>query len=163
MYAYSGQNLTPSKMATRVSHLPTLRDTSELPSEVYVIPTFSRSPLWGSLRFEDFDSEPSSSSKRLLMLSVDSYAALFPFTFITCNTIQHEELWTVIDFFTCNPNKLAPEITTVITNQYVQIVWLWESRSYLYASMPTAQSSINRPLSQTKRGILILIPSRYTL
>jgi len=34
---YSGQNLTPSKMAAHVSYLSTLRGKSELSSEVYIV------------------------------------------------------------------------------------------------------------------------------
>jgi len=60
-----------------------------------------------------------------------------------------------MDFSACNPNKSAPVITPVTTNQHVKIMWLRGSRPYPFAFMPIAQSSINRPPPLRKRGILI--------
>ena len=49
------------------------------------------------------------------MVSVDTYATLsFP-TFIMC-PYQCEQLWTVTDSPSCNPNWPVPIVTTVITN-----------------------------------------------
>ena len=119
-------------------------------------PTFSRSsPLWGSLYSEDFSSKPSSSSNGSALIFSDSYTALLSSTFIMCNTPQCEQLWIVADFLARNPNKLAPVIAAIITSQHVQIVQLRECRPYPSASMPTAQSSINKPFPLMKKGILI--------
>jgi len=57
----SGQNLTPSKMATCVPHLFEIHQSPPPKSMLY--PTSSRSLLRGSLCFEDFCSEAPSVSK----------------------------------------------------------------------------------------------------
>jgi len=80
--------------------------------------TSSKSPpLRGSLRFEDFSFEPSSSSNRSPQISVDSYTALISFMFIMCNVTQCGQLWIVADFSACNTNKSAPLITTITTSR----------------------------------------------
>jgi len=127
------------------------------PPKSMLYPTSSKSSLiWYSLRSKNFSSEPSNPSNRSPLISADSYTTLSSSTFITCNTPQGQ-LWINADFHACNPNEPASMITTVTTNRYVKIVWLRGSRPYPFASTPTAQSSINRPPSPTKRKIRILI------
>ena len=113
--------------------------------------------------FQQLSSESRSSSSSP-SISADGYATIYSSMFITCDVTQREHLWIMADFPTCNSNKSTSVITTVTTDRHVRIVWLWESHPYPSASMPTAQSSINRPPSPTKKGILILIldtPSKF--
>ena len=109
-------------MTTRVSHLPTLREVSEIPSEVHAIPDLLK--IFSALRlplFKDFSSKPSSSSNKSPLISADSYATLASSAFIMSNTPQCGQIWTVVDFLTYNPKEPAPVITTVTTNQHVKM------------------------------------------
>ena len=117
-----GQKLITSKIATRVPHISTLREHHSSPLKYMLHLISSRSsPFRGSIRSQDFSSEPTSSSKGSLMISADSYAAL-SFKFITCNTPKRGQLWMVAYLHTCNPNKQAPVITIVTRNRHVKIM-----------------------------------------
>jgi len=133
-------------MVTRVSYFSTLRETSEPPPKSMLYPTSSRSsPLRGSLRSEDFSSEPSTSTNISPLISTDSYAILFSSIFTMCNTTQRGQLWIVVNFPAYNPNKSALVITAVITSWHMQIMRLQVSRPYPYISIPITQLSINGP------------------
>ena len=77
--------------------------------------TSSKSSLFhGSLSSEVFNCEPSSSSNKSLLISTDSYTVILSSMFITRNTTQYGQLWTVANFLACNPNKPAPLIAVVL-------------------------------------------------
>ena len=107
--------------------------------------------LWGFLPSKDFIFEPSSSSNRSPIISTDSYATLLSFMFIACNATQRWQLWTVTDFLACNPKKPAPLIAIVTIILHVKIMPLLRSRLYPFASIPIAQSSINKPSSLIRK------------
>jgi len=120
-------------------------------------PIFSKSSsLRDSLRSEDFSSEPSSSSNKSPPMFVDSYTVLLSSMFIMCNT-QRKQLWTMVDFPECNPNKATSVITSITINRHVKIVWWQGSRRYPSASMLIAQSSKSRLSPSTKKEIMILV------
>jgi len=109
----SGQNLTPSKMTTRVLIFQ-LRGTSELSSEVHAIlgllkilyaPRFP--PLWR------LQPEPSSSSNRSPLMPADNYRTLLFFTFITCNVTQRGVMgwWIFLHAISTNPTPLIATVT----------------------------------------------------
>ena len=103
------------------------------PKSMIFLTSFRSSPLQGFFYFEDFNSEPSSSSNSSPSLSTDGYAIIYSFTFITCDTTQHGQLWTVKYFSVCDPNKPAPLIVVNTTRRHVQIVHLWRSRPHFYS------------------------------
>ena len=154
----SCQNLITSKMTTCVPHLPTLWGTSKLSFEVHIIPDLLQSSLLRSfLHSEDFNSEPSSSSNSSPSMSADSYVTLFSSTFITCDTTQRGQLWRVADFPACNPYKSVPTgrdryNKSTCTNRAVMNISLAPS-----GTMATAQSSISKSRTPTKKRIQPLI------
>jgi len=82
------KNLTLSKMVTRVPHPSTLREESELPSEVFTTSDLLRvfsTPR--PLRFKGFSFELEAPITDPSLISTDNYATpVFP-TFITCNAL----------------------------------------------------------------------------
>jgi len=138
-------------MATRAFHLPILWGISGLPLKSMLLPTSSRSSLlWGLLRSKDLKSKPNSSSNRSSLILADSYATLLSFTFMMCNATQRGQLWIVADFPVCNTNKLAPYDRNFYNVQNMQSR---RSRPLLSSSMPTTQSTTNKP-HLTKKGNL---------
>ena len=95
-------------MVTCVPHLPTLRGTPELSSDVHVIPDLIQ--ILFTLRlspFRRFHSESSSSGNRSHMIPADSHPTLLSSTFVTRNATQRGQLWTVADFRACNPKQTS--------------------------------------------------------
>ena len=89
--------------------------SSPVKSMLFLTP--SRSSLFQDpLCSEGFSSKSSSSSNRSPVISADSYTTLPFFMFIMYNIPQRRQLWIVMDFPTCNPNKPVFVITTV-TNE----------------------------------------------
>ena len=129
---------------------PSKKYQSPPPKSTLYLTSSRSSLLRGSLCSKDFSFKPSSSSNRSPLISTDNYTTLFFSTFITCNATMLKKLWTVVNFPVCSFNKPAPVITVVTINRHVQIMRLRGSHPYQSASMPIAQSSINRPLSPIK-------------
>ena len=144
---WPGQNLTDDTRPSPFNSLRYIR--ALLRSSCYTC------PLQNRLHFEI----PSvrrlqlRTSNRSPLILTDSNTISHSSTFITCSTTQHEQLWIAADFPACNPNKLAPVITTVTTIRHAQKLQLWKSRLYPFASMPTTQSSISKPPPPMKKRI----------
>ena len=140
----------PFKMATRVPHIPALRGTSELSSEVHAIQdlikitsTSRLPPFWRlQLRTKQLQQQITLNLRRqlrdLIILHVHN---------MQCHSAQ-----AVMnsDGFSCMQSQ---QTSTTNRGRYnVQIVQLRKSRPYPSTSMPTAQSSISRPSTPTKKG-----------
>ena len=138
-------------MVTRVPHLSTIRVISELPSEVHAVPILLK--IFSAPRFPPFRTSTSNQAAPATdhPWSLSTVTHLFSSTFIICNAIQRGYLWTMANFSACNPNKPAPLIAAVTTNQHVQIMQLRRSRPYPLALC--LQLSIRRLPSLTIKRI----------
>ena len=89
------------------------------------------------------------------MIFAGSYTVISSSMFIICNTPSASRYGQWRIFKHAIPTSTGDH--SCYYNRHVKIVWLRESRSFISATMPAAQSSINRPPPSIEKGILIRI------